>query len=699
MRVSQSELNKDRERRRGGRLLEEIGVVDTKREDGYTNVLNKYGTSQDNSEAYKFEREPTVPDLQLTALYEGNGLFATIIDTPAEEALKHGFDLNLNNAEVGAYLEESLDDIEWEEKAAAAIKWARLYGGAIIVMLIDDGKGLEEPVDWEHIKSIDELRVYERAVVEPDYMSLYLQDTGKSKYKRSSKFGEPEFFYVSSIYGSFKVHESRCLVFRNGVLPEQTTNSTYRYWGMPEYVRIRRALRETTTAHTDATKLLERSVQAVYSIKNLSALLATDDGENQVLKRLEIIDMARNFLNSVAIDSDGESYDFKTFQFSGVKDVIDSTCNMLSALTHIPQTLLFGRSPSGMNATGISDLENYYNFVERIQKLMLKKNLRYLVDVIFRAGIVGGNLKEEPDYKLSFNPLWSLSDTEQASVEQTRAATAYTKAQTAQIYVDMQAIDPSEVRKKLASDEDFDVEDIVEEDDDLYNAVFGEQMGVAESDIEAAKRNVEQLEAPGGIEQAVPNADADDDTKWITINGTHTPLGENGEATGGPLKGESFSAAKSEPSGGGGAESKTSSGESSKNDLPNSGEGAIIENEESELKSSTAVSATGANTFKVGFTGKNLNKHWGGKSDHSAQYPNMTKEQYAKRALNLVQSPTSATIKGYRTPKGEVVRYDTETGDFVKGLPDTGIKTMFKPDNPDEYYERHKRHDKGVDND
>lgn len=58
--------------------------------------------------------------------------------------------------------------------------------------------------------------------VEPDYTSLYMQDWGgKGTGNRVSKFGQPEFYYVSSIYGSFIVHESRCLVFRNGVLPEQ----------------------------------------------------------------------------------------------------------------------------------------------------------------------------------------------------------------------------------------------------------------------------------------------------------------------------------------------------------------------------------------------------------------------------------------------------------------------------------------------
>lgn len=560
MHIPEDEAERRRLNERGREILRrKNGAVRPHREDGYVNLLNKYGTKQDNSEAYKFEREPVIPDMQLTGLYEGNGLFSKIIDTPAEEALKHGFDLNLKSDELNAFVEDALDDLEWEERAATAIKWARLYGGALIVMLIDDGRGLEEPVDWEHIRSIDELRVYERSIVQPDYASLYQQDYGgKGVGNRVSKFGQPEYYYVSSIYGSFKVHESRCLVFRNGVLPEQTSNATYLFWGMPEYVRIRRALRETVTAHTDSVKLLERSVQAIYSMKGLASLLTTDDGENQVLKRLQLVDTSRGLLNSIAIDSEGEQYDFKTFQFSGVKDVIDATCNMLSALTNIPQTILFGRSPAGMNATGDSDFESYYNFVEKIQRLMLKRNLRTLLDVVFRAGIASGDVAEEPDYKLEFKPLWSLSDTEQAAVDQTKAQTALVKAQTAQAYVDMQALDPTEVRRRLASDEEFDVEDIISEDDedDLVQSLLGTEPS-AMSDVEAAQKNLEQGQAPGGVEQsaataptATPpttNADAAEDENWVTINGTHVLIDENGVAQGGGnLKGMSFKDAKSQ---------------------------------------------------------------------------------------------------------------------------------------------------------
>lgn len=459
-------LNRKERLERGKAIIQQkkgLQSVRPFRKDGYINVLNKYGTSRDNSESYEFVAEPVIPDTSLTIQYEDNGLFAKIIDTPAEEAVKHGFDLGLKDDSINEFVEDALDALEWEEKAATAIKWARLYGGSIIVMLIDDGRGLEEPVDWNNIRSVDELRVYERSVVQPDYASLYSSDPMRATRNRASKFAMPEYYYVQSLYGSFTVHESRCLVFRNGILPERVTNPVYRFWGTPEYVRIKRAMRDALVAHGNGPKLLDRSVQPIYKMKNLASLLASEGGDETVLKRLEIIDLARGILNSIAIDAEGEDYDFKSIPFSGVKDVIDTTCNMLSAVTNIPQTILFGRSPAGENSTGDSDFENYYNYIERIQKLMLKGNVRTLLDVLFKAALTNGEVPEDPKYKLKFNPLWSLSDTEQANVDKVKADIEMVKAQTAQLYVQMQALDPSEVRTALAKTEEFTVEDILDD--------------------------------------------------------------------------------------------------------------------------------------------------------------------------------------------------------------------------------------------
>lgn len=560
--------------------------------DGYINVLNQYGTQNDTTEQYEYSPEGSVMDIKLNQLYEGDGLFAKIIDTPADECVKQGFSFgNLSDEKVESFLRQSLDDLDWEDVFSTAVKWSRLFGGAIGVMLIDDGGELDEPLNWSSIKSIDEVRIYERAVVQPDYTSLYRinpQYDGGSRVQ--SKFGMPQYYTVMSQYGSFVVHESRCLVFRNGRLPERTSNPLYQIWGMPEYIRIKRAMRDATVAHGDATKLLERSVQAVYSMKGLADECSTEEGENRILKRLQTIDTSRGLMNTISIDADGENYDFKTFSFSGVSDVVDTSCNLLSALTNIPQTILFGRSPAGMSATGESDMENFYNFVERIQKTQLRPNLQVLLDVIIQAGVHSGELDKAPDIHLEFNPLWSLSEAEQAQVESTKAQTASTRANTAIAYVNNQILDPSEVRRKLADSGEFNVEDIITEDDidedDILNAmnaptqqptkptVEGElaskpqqlQQPTAQPQLQQpaqqpAQQKAMQPTTKAQAEDGEPtrhswdsadyndddfNSDYDKSSKdldWITVNGTHTPLQEGKAIGGGKLSGKDFSKA------------------------------------------------------------------------------------------------------------------------------------------------------------
>lgn len=417
------------------------------RADGFSDVMRLYQSQTAQT------GEVWIPDYDLAEKYQYNGLFSKIIDRPAEEACKHGLDYNVSDSELAAYLDDALDRLDWEEKATAAIRWARLFGGAIIVMLLDDGRGLEEPVNWQDIRSVEELRVYERAVVQPD-PEVY-------------RSGTAEYFDISSTYGgTFRVHSSRCLIFKNGTLPEYGTAQQYYYWGLPEYIRIKRDLSIALRTHTNAANMIEKSVQPVYKQRGLQSMLAGPNGDDMELKRLQVLDASRGMMNTIAIDMEGEEYDFKTFQMSGTKEILDSACNLLSAVTCIPQTILFGRSPAGENATGESDLENYYNFVEGIQKRMLKKNVRTLIKAIVQAGIYDGSIAENPGIiKPSFPPLWSLTETERAQVDLVRAQTEQANAQTVQMYMDMQIIGPEEVRQALAKNGKLIAEQIPEQEE------------------------------------------------------------------------------------------------------------------------------------------------------------------------------------------------------------------------------------------
>ncbi len=166
--------------------------------------------------------------------------------------------------------------------------------------------------------------------------------------------------------------------------------------------------------------------------------------------------------------------------------------------------------------------------------------------------------------------------------------------------------------------------------------------------------------------------DADDDIEWVTINGARVPL-KNGKAVGGALKGKKFISAKSEKS-----EEKSGSSKGT--------------------EATAQVSATGANTFSRGFSKSNLNRHWTGSSSHKDEYPNMSKQEYAQRALELIQKPVGNNILGYKNSDGQVIRYDKNTNDFVKGNPEIGISTMFKPSAGERYYQRQKKKEGVADN-
>jgi len=435
---------------------------EAQRLDGFANVLNRYGTSNDPSEQYRFEPEPAVSDEFLSMFYEENGLFARIIDTPAEEAVRRGFELDgISDRKIKDFCQEEYDYLDGDGVFSTAIRWARIFGGALAVMLIDDGGGLEDPLVWEHIRSIDEIRLYDRSLIQPDYNSVFSYD-GKDPFEaRKDRFGMPEYYSVFSKYGTFRVHESRCLIFRNGQLPEKATNIAYQFWGMPEYVRIRKAVQNAELAHASAPKLLDRAVQAVFKMKNLADALSTEEGEKNVLDRLQSIDTTRGLLNAIAIDMEGEDYEFKQIELSGAGDIIKQSISYLSAVTSIPRKILIGTTITEKKNTDDTSMEIYYNFVERIQSTMMKSNLRYLLAIIFQAGLYQGKISEIPPLDIKFRSLWSMTALEEAQNDLKRAQTQQKKAEAAKTYVDMGAITPEEVRRKLADIYTFDAENIL----------------------------------------------------------------------------------------------------------------------------------------------------------------------------------------------------------------------------------------------
>ena len=414
------------------------------RDDGsYANVFMGVGNRRDRSSFSTASVPRYLSYQELENLYEGDGFARRIIDTPADEMIRSGFEIEgvEDEDKICAYL-ESLNALP---ALADCIRWADLYGGALAVLMVNDGGTLDDQLVPESAREIEGIRVYDRN--QCSRLEKYTDPADK-------RYGQTKTWLVSPADGGtpYTVHESRVLVFDGATVPART-RARNDGWGNSRLQQCYTELVRLGMGYGWANALLERAQQAVHGIPGLSQLLRTKDGEQNVIKRIDLVDSARAVNNTVVIDSGigdqaGETYELKSTSLSGVTDIVSKFETALSAVSGMPKALLYGEQASGLNAGDKVGLENWYANISQRQQNELLHQLDKLVTIAMHALNVYTD-----NYHIEFNPLYVPSKKEKAEVE-------YKKAQIDEIYVNTGALDPSELRKKLAMDGDYPIDNV-----------------------------------------------------------------------------------------------------------------------------------------------------------------------------------------------------------------------------------------------
>ena len=427
-------------------------VKKTTRADGYVNAFLGWGMRRRDPFESTFYKRPgynRLSDEEADDLFTYNGIAQKIIKAPADEAVRAGFTLQDGDADIEKNddVQSVLEDLNWQAVFSEALCWDRLFGGGAVFMLVDDGQDAIEPLDLNRARRIERLEVFDA----PD-ISFVVSDT---QDPHDEHYGRPDFYTLTGYNGgAFDVHASRLLLFDGGLVSHRKRRNN-NGWGGRVFDQIQDNLKRYDVGQTLSNMALNRLSQSILKLSGMSTLLQNDFGEKQVQRRLQVIDMARSIMNTIALDSDDE-YDIKNMSLAGVRDIIEMFENAVCAAADMPATILFGRSPDGQNATGKSDLENYYNMVGRIQQRKLKPQLTKLLNVISACSDYGLTLPDT--YTIHFNELWNPSELEQANTENIRAQAKEHEANTAQTYVNMHALDAMEVRDKLDKDDVYDLD-------------------------------------------------------------------------------------------------------------------------------------------------------------------------------------------------------------------------------------------------
>lgn len=413
------------------RVINLTGDEINTRADGWMNILNGLGQGgRDKTTAICFRSCVIFSPVELDELYRADGLTKRVVDIIPAEMLRQGFEVDGDpEGEVLGKFEE----LNVNYNLNALISWSRLYGGAICVLGIADGRPLNEPVNIENIKSVNWMQVFDRWQVQINY-DYICQDLNDENY------GHPMFYQVSDYRtgATFVVHCSRVLRMDWGQLPPRVQNWN-QGWGDSIMVSIYNELKNYGAAFANTSAIMQDFVNGILKIPNLSNSLAQscDEADRTIMKRLDFANLSKGVCNMMVLDAD-EIYEKLSTNVAGISDLLDRFMLSVSSVTGIPITLLFGRAPAGLNATGDADIRNFYDMVKQLQEMKLKPILEKLVFYIMKSEYSSFHGVEPDNWSIQFTPLWQNTEEQEAVMRRT-------VAETDAMYIDRGVLDPTEV--------------------------------------------------------------------------------------------------------------------------------------------------------------------------------------------------------------------------------------------------------------
>jgi len=383
--------------------------------DGYANAAAFLGEDSPLLSSGTFLRSDLTSDPELlTAMYRESWLTMRIIDMPSEDMTRAWYRFTAPVGEEGLRALRRLETRHSiRQELANAVRWARLYGGSLALMVI---RGEEDCLDCP----------LEPDLLPPDcFRGLLVLDRAQGIEPSPElvtdlddpDFGLPAAYTVhldTERYRSVTLHHSRVLRFVGRELLRMETVRE-NYWGASEMEHIRDELLKRSAASANIAQLIFQANVTTLKMSDFGDVLGagTDEQRRAVESAMALENRFRTSFGIQLLSRD-DSLDNHAYSFAGLGEIYEQFMMDMAGAAEIPATKLFGRSPQGMNATGESDLRNYYDMIASLQDRMLRPALEKLLPVM--AASCWGFVPE--DLGFVFEPVTTSGPAERAELVQ-----------------------------------------------------------------------------------------------------------------------------------------------------------------------------------------------------------------------------------------------------------------------------------------
>jgi uncharacterized protein len=336
-----------------------------------------------------------------------------LVNIPVQDALRIPVKIKGVPKDVEERLRQKYEHFNCEAQIRRALTQERLLGGSVLLGIFNrpEKEKTSEPLD-------------ENTIGRGDLKAINVIDISRiSRSQWNNDPFSPEYDKVEELtIQGVRVHKSRMCILDGEVLfnrGSQLLMQNFRFnpcgFGESILAPLYDILVRATGAQQGAYHLINLASCLVIGVKSLRTLKAINSPAEEKIK--QIIEQLSIYRGAVV---DGDDVEFKPYNasFGSVPDLVMTFMQFLSAGSDIPATRFLGQAPGGLNATGESDLENYYNNVASWQQRRLKPiQLRILNWLGFNEfGSAWGMHAKE--LEVEYESLWNLPADRKATTDQ-----------------------------------------------------------------------------------------------------------------------------------------------------------------------------------------------------------------------------------------------------------------------------------------
>ena len=164
-----------------------------------------------------------------------------------------------------------------------------------------------------------------------------------------------------------EVHSSRMLAVIDNE-PPTLLKPNYNFLGIPQSQILWDYVMHFNQCRINAQNLLKK-ISLLVVQTDMDSILSSQDGVAAFDSRMNFLARYRDNDSVFVCDKTEEAVSNVQTTISGCTDVVRQALEMVAAINRTPAVKLLGISPSGFNATGESDIRNYYDYVHSKQEL------------------------------------------------------------------------------------------------------------------------------------------------------------------------------------------------------------------------------------------------------------------------------------------------------------------------------------------